>query len=130
MWVPCGADLSCRSDTELPKKTRSRFAIVTVEGDDRFPLPQENRLHDADSGPQSPFFRLSIMRMFLFVLGLVLTGGVLAAEQECDASGVCTNAKVECRDSKPECEAWASQGTCDFLRHSLCSRSLARSLVH
>jgi len=34
---------------------------------------------------------------------------VLAAEQECDANGVCKASA--CVDDSSECEAWASQGT-------------------
>lgn len=50
------------------------------------------------------------MKVSIFLLSL-LAADVLAAEQECDANGVC-KAKV-CEDNNSECEVWASQGECD-----------------
>ena len=42
---------------------------------------------------------------------LIAFSAAQAAEQVCDANGVCTQAT--CHDSNEECDTWSSQGECD-----------------
>jgi hypothetical protein len=59
--------------------------------------------------PRSFFFWAGLVAMVMISTS-TSRSGVLAAEQECDANGVCTAAST-CVDDNSECETWASQGT-------------------
>ena len=53
---------------------------------------------------------MAMMMMMMIITTSSNLNGVLAAEQECDANGVC-KASSTCVDDNDECETWASQGT-------------------